>query len=185
MQNYIGDLQHRCQKERIDLPKYETIKRQVKMDDGSFTSQFECILYVNNQVLEGNMGFNKKEAEQNAAAKYLSMWKKPLIQGNFVVLIDLESINNIDDYDWKVQGMISYRSSPFFRFPSQGRFVEIQSTKKDACDIAIICSAYQMAKEGKRVVVVTKDHFGDTLADLVDNIDWVRDLKDLVVKKNV
>lgn len=54
---------------------------------------------------------------------------------------------------------------------AKGQFITADSTKRDAADIIMSVLIYEIAKtKNSRIILVTKDHFGTTLKDLINNI---------------
>lgn len=54
---------------------------------------------------------------------------------------------------------------------AKGQFIAADSTKRDAADIIMSILIYEIAKTFQsRIILVTKDHFGTTLKDLINNI---------------
>ena len=177
-----NQLQEFYQKLKLPIPVYSTSI----INDTNHNPSF-----ISNIILHTGVSFrsdpccNKKDAEINVASKCLPYIQSISNQKQFVtqisslsiyILIDAENVSPqslLDNYTFDhniipVLFLSKYHHLSGKSFPYNTQL--INSSRKDACDIAISLYTYNLLHQTSpptHIIVVTKDHFASTLSDLV------------------
>ena len=189
-------LQEICQKTKFPLPVYTTIK-----SNDLFLATVKVTYNGIDYEATGEERARKTEAEISAAQEMLLTLKSLREQQiqrftayrDIYVLIDIENIH-LGDFFEHYQFNDKYHFIGFAteNHPSitvcspQIEIKTIKSSQKDAADILLIYYASHISTYG-RIIIVTKDHFGQTFADLINSqseshlCQTVKSLSDLIL----
>lgn len=178
---YKNILQEFCQKEKIDLPVYET---------SIFEDGFVSTAYVKleDQILFAGGKFkNKKKQSELSAAKHLLGKLNTYLEDNKVdifpnkptrILVDLENIPINDLFSkYNFENVIfeifaTENSSCLTKLDKKSDILmnihTVKSSRRDAADILMTLYVRQLFYNQENLIIITKDHFGDSLMDCLD-----------------
>nr|QBK91671.1 MAG: double-stranded RNA binding motif-containing protein [Pithovirus LCPAC302] len=185
--NPKNQLQEFCQKRSMVLPRYDT----VQIESIYNYPQFNCrvILTYNNIIYQtdGYNKSNKKKAELSAANAMLNKLDEIRTSEtqyyesknvNVIIYIDMENIHIGDFFETRkfgkgiyFQGVVTDNHSSIKAAPKELKIHTIQSDRRDAADMLIVWLAAQQ-DSGSTIVVITKDHFGSGLVDIINDVKY-------------
>lgn len=180
--NYVGLLQEHCQKQGRPAPHYAA----QRVGGPDHHPSFSCVVRVSGNGCYRGSGASIKEAKSEAARAALAQLAAELIQRGpasakpklwadvpTALLIDLDNLPNaiveVDRYQTNLEVMGAVSRAHALASNGDPRIVVTPSTRKDACDVEIILLVAELANRFTRIVVMTKDHFGGTLAEVASS----------------
>lgn len=199
---YKNILQEFCQKQKITLPSYTTVKTPT-----GFRSSVK--IEYNQEIIEktGDVELSKKEAEKSAAEKTI-IYLDRLIQQNklkydsfhhIYCMVDMENIymgnffvNKVFNNMFKFIGFSTQGHSSLQIKPSEiDPVYTIESSYRDACDVLMIghiCREVDKL-EFKELYILTGDHFGEPLVQYLSTLTskriiYVKSVEDLEINLN-
>lgn len=189
-------LQELYQKQKLPLPKYETVRLGGRDHRPVFVSK---ITLFDGQIVEGDQETTKRSSELNAAEKALQL-VNPVknieprdfnLKRRVGIFIDIENkpiiedILNIVGVSTKIHiyafaseehpSLIKVKNKDFDMENFQ--LIEVPTTRKDGADIGLMLfvGGLLFKKSYKDFIIVTGDHYGDALADCVQGINKMYD----------
>ena len=190
-------LQEICQKNKKPLPVYTTIKSH-----DSFLSTVKVTYNGSDYEATGEERTRKTDAEISVAQAMLVILKSLREQQiqtftayrDVYVLIDIENIHVGDFFEhyqfndkYYFMGFATENHPAITVCSSLVKIETIKSSQKDAADVLLIYYASQISNYAK-IIIVTKDHFGQTFADLINSkseshlCQTVKSLSDLILQ---
>ena len=187
MSNPKNQLQEFCQKNKLELPKYETT--YVNGIKSGFRSKV-TITWKCKISKFGNISKNKKFAELSAATFILDKIRQvhdSNIKRNYKFLgnnpvyiyIDMENIHIGDFFDhhefpdvgYYFTGFSTYDHPSIRNVPSNMEIITLRSDHKDAADTLMIFHIGRTIDycQGKTIIIVTKDHFAASLVEIINS----------------
>lgn len=178
---YKNKLQEFCQKKRLDLPIYNTIRLESKDHKPRFVSNVK--INLNNIEVNGKVKNKKKDAEISAAEhclnrleKYLKLQKKDIFPKHEThILVDLENIklgDLRDRYNFKnvMFHIFAVENSSCLSTLKSDDYIyhTVKSTKRDAADVLLIMFVSKILDKNINLIILTQDHFGSALMDCID-----------------
>lgn len=177
-------LQQFYQKYKLPIPLYFTSK---------IGGEEHTPIFISNITLHTGKSFksdpcpSKKDAEMNLASKCLDYIQTLSIRKQVIctthplsifILIDAENVpfqRLLDNYTFDnsiipILFLSKYHHLSEKSFPYNIQLID--SSRKDACDIAISLYTYTLLRQTcvpDHIIVVTKDHFASTLSDLIQS----------------
>lgn len=207
MINYKNKLQEFCQKRSLDLPVYQTV-----YDNGFRSSVMIKLIKSQNNIQDiqdtgniqesGDIFNNKKAAEQSAASKMLNRISEILHQKtinytipdneNVYILIDMENIHIGNYFEQKkfssnihfIGFATENHPALSIPYPELLKIVTIKSDRKDATDLLIVWYTSSLIEnnEVNKIMIVTKDHFGSGLVDIINTMEYGKGTKGICLK---
>lgn len=184
--NYKNILLEHCQKNKIEFPLLcsKNIGQKPHLPIWYSMTDF------NGESFEGEVKKTKIDAEQSLCQKILegislpieknSLLKKVKLSKNIALIVDLENNFNYESMEniyatYENLHMIGIcsRNLNLKKEPSFEKMV-VKSIAKDSADIAIVIKIIQLIINQKfdQIVLLTRDHFGKTLEEVV-NSDFI------------
>ena len=188
MNNSKNLLQEYCQKNHLHLPVYEISILEIN-DYIFFQSKVNIVLKDGTKLkATGNLKKNKKAAEKAVAEELLDVLNEYLDKNKIRfnvnlptrILIDLENIYLGDlflNYDFSdnfiFEGFSTSHSSCLNALDSDKIIIHtVKSTRRDAADVRLILYVSSLISSSEKInlIVVTSDHFGDSLMDCLEDM---------------
>ena len=175
-------LQEFFQKKGLPLPNYYTNRTGGTDNDPKWVCMVKLF---NGEIIYSKPSSSKKSCESEAAAKALA----DIISHN----LEYRNVKYTFDIDSKVIILVDGENQPIIPikiatevhtsaslkvYISKGhpikpkleeheiKIVEVDSTRKDAVDIAIIMDSVRLYPD--HIIIVTRDHFGSSLVELIN-----------------
>ena len=174
-------LQEFFQKRGLPSPVYYS-NRAGGTDD---SPKWVCMIKIHNgEIVYSSPCSSKKECEAEAANKALSEidsrnFKFNIkysfdIDSHVIILVDGENLPTVPiKFVTEVDASVSLRTYISKGHPIKPKLdeheitvIEVDSTRKDAVDIAIVRDSTRIYS--KHIIIVTNDHFGSTLVELIN-----------------
>ena len=194
-------LQQICQKRKLPLPTYKT--EQVGKERGNKILWQATVSSTFGQF-KSKIYYNKKHAEADCAEKVLKYIEeqdnkitKFVIENKTLILIDGENLPNfISEIDGKINLVESDVEIKLFitsahalaqkETPSKTELVVINSTRRDSVDtcLQVYCGFLLSTKIYEKIYIATKDHFGDSLVELLNSNQHMWDATNALVVIN-
>jgi hypothetical protein len=181
-----NSLQEIFQKEKRPLPEYETFSC-----GEPYGLQWRSKVTVINrdgcsESVHGEFCKSKTEAERSAAKKMISILNakdkiiddkiiKPSKKHKIIILIDAENLPNMIEEAKKVENATVLAFVGKYHHSAEKDWgvetIVVNTTRKDGvdCYIQMFMGKMIIANEKRYYIIVTRDHFGHTLAEIVNN----------------